>query len=174
MLNLSRLSSVLCTGSVQPLRLAGIFNTDRQSALRFGDVANESSPNLSLEDVLIFGVLSQIQAFLDDIDFARPNLKEQVNNLSALLPGIVNQGLPSQRHCMTLVGKAGRFGNQATVIRSARVEAVQWTLVPDSRCKTSNGGSRPAKERSQRSRSGDPTIGSRPPAGASPTAECES
>ena len=39
----------------------------------------------------------QIQAFLDYIAFARPGLKEQISNLSALLPGIADCSLPSQR-----------------------------------------------------------------------------
>jgi hypothetical protein len=39
----------------------------------------------------------QIQALLDYIDFARSVLKEQISNLSALLPGMAEDDLPSHR-----------------------------------------------------------------------------
>lgn len=37
------------------------------------------------------------EPFLDYIDFLQPGLREHISNLSALLPGIVENGLPSQR-----------------------------------------------------------------------------
>ncbi|KAL5344305.1 hypothetical protein ACLOAV_010734 [Pseudogymnoascus australis] len=39
----------------------------------------------------------QFEPFLDYIDFLQPGLREHISNLSALLPGIVENGLPSQR-----------------------------------------------------------------------------
>src|SRR6266498_126398 len=39
----------------------------------------------------------QIQPFLDYIAFARPGLREQISNLSAVLPGMTEDNLPSQK-----------------------------------------------------------------------------
>ncbi len=44
---------------------------------------------------LIINFHGQIQAFLDYIALARPDLKEQISDLSAILPDIADCSLPS-------------------------------------------------------------------------------
>lgn len=51
-----------------------------------------------LTDADLHGLLRcQIETFLDYIDSCHPGLKEQISNLSALLPGIIDHGLPPQQ-----------------------------------------------------------------------------